>query len=152
MKANSIEEAKNKAKELLQKYKDNHEYSYLEKALNLDNTNSLIIFEYLHYLKQNDQKKFIDELKRYKFFLNEDFCNILEIEYINPKEEIINLIDLFQNIIRYNKDTISFKNLTNILEKYYPRNMKEIFEQKNEKRINNLPSDNTENDTIFFLQ
>ena len=118
----------------------------------MDNTNSLIIFEYLHYLQQNDQKKFLDELKKYRFILEKDSCNKLEIEYINPKEDIINLIDLFQNNITENLDIISVKKkLTNILEKYYPRNIQEIFEQKNEKRINNLPLDNIENDTLFYF-
>ena len=84
--------------------------------------------------------------------MEEDSCNKLEIEYINPKEDIINLIDLFQNNITENLDIISVKKkLTNILEKYYPRNIQEIFEQKNEKRINNLPLDNIENDTIFYF-
>ena len=79
----------------------------------MDNTNSLIIFEYLHYLQQNDQKKFLVELKKYRFILEEDSCNKLEIEYINPKEDIINLIDLFQNNITEDLDIISVKKKIN---------------------------------------
>ena len=152
MKSSSVEAAKKEAEEFLKKYENDHNYSYLEKALELDNTNSKIIFDYLNYLKQNGQNKFIDELKRYNIFLEENFCKILETKYINHKEDIVEFINLFQNIISDNLDIISLKkNLINILEKFYPRNIHELFEQKNEKRINNLPLDNIENDTILYL-
>ena len=152
MKANSIEDAKKNSKILLEKYKENQNYSDLESAFNLDNTNPTIIFEYLYYWKQNNAKKFQDELKKYKFFLDKDSCDKLEIKYINHQEDIINIINSFQNIDNDNLDMTSIKeNSNNILHKYYPKEDKEIFAQKNEKRINNLPLDNLENDIIFYL-
>ena len=152
MKADSFEEARKKSILFLKKFKENKNYSDLESALNMDNTNSSIIYEYLSYLKQNNQQKFFDELKKYKFFLDKDSCDKLETKYINHQEDIINLINSFQNINSDNSDIISSKNdLDNILQKYYPKEDKEIFEPKNGNRINNLPLDNLENDIIFYL-
>ena len=121
MKADSFEEARKKSILFLKKFKENKNYSDLESALNMDNTNSSIIYEYLSYLKQNNQHKFFDELKKYKFFLDKDSCDKLGTKYINHQEDIVNLINSFQNINSDNSDIISSKNdLDNILQKYYP--------------------------------
>ena len=93
MKAKTIEDAQNAAKNFFEEYKKKHNYSSLESALDMDNTSLSYIFEYLSYLKQNNISKFSDELKKYKFFLDEDSCDKLGTQYINHKGDILNLID-----------------------------------------------------------
>ena len=73
MKAKTIEDAQNIAKNYFEEYKKKHNYSSLESALDMDNTSLSYIFEYLSYLKQNNISKISDELKKYKFFLNRIF-------------------------------------------------------------------------------
>ena len=98
MKAKTIEDAQNIAKNYFEEYKKKHNYSSLESALDMDNTSLSYIFEYLSYLKQNNISKFSDELKKYKFFLDEDSCDKLGTQYINHKDDILNLINALQNI------------------------------------------------------
>ena len=69
-KSQSITTAKTEALNYLDEYKQKNDYSDLEKAFNLDNTNISILFYYLSYLKKNDGKKFDDEIKKYKYYLN----------------------------------------------------------------------------------
>ena len=150
MKALSMENAKNEAKERLDAYRKTKNYSDLEKAFEEDNTNSSILFEYLNYLSVKDKAKYSEELKKYKFFLDKDSCTKLGIKYINHQDDINHLIDLFQNIDC--KDAIYIQEkLKKILEAYYPKEDKDILEQKCDKRINNLPLYDLQNDIFFFL-
>ena len=152
MKAKTIEDAQNIAKNYFEEYKKKHNYSSLESALDMDNTSLSYIFEYLSYLKQNNISKFSDELKKYKFFLDEDSCDKLGTQYINHKDDILNLINALQNIDCDKLDITQLQNaLKDILQKFYPKDDKEIIDQKSEKRINNLPLNNIENDVILFL-
>ena len=51
-KSNTVSDAQENAKYYLKEFIKKKDYSDLINALNLDNTNSLIIFEYLNYLKK----------------------------------------------------------------------------------------------------
>ena len=152
MKENSIEDIQNTSKLFFEEYKKNNNLLSLKSALDMDNTNSLYIFEYLSYLKQANQQKFLEELKKYKFFLDKDSCDKLGIQYINHKEDIINLINLLQSIDCDVLDMAPLQNSLKInIQKYYPKEDKEIIDQKSEKRINNLPINNLENDIVLYL-
>ena len=152
MKAESIDVAKNQAILNLNEYTKNKNYENLLKALELDNTNLSVLFAYLSYLKTNDGKKYSDELKKYKFYLDNDLCSKLEIKYINHKEDVLNLLDSIQNII---PDNLKCSEIQDILKKalaiYYPKEDKEILDQREEKRLNNLPLNDIENNVIFYL-
>ena len=52
MKADSINDAEKQAESYLKKFKEKNNYSDLEKSLDLNNTDSSIIYEYLNYWKQ----------------------------------------------------------------------------------------------------
>ena len=97
MKANSIIDAKEKAKSYLNIGSENTD-SHFKEALSLDNTNSSILFEYLKYLKIKDVSKFTIEKEKYKYFLDEDSCSKLGITYINHKDDISYLLDAVQKI------------------------------------------------------
>ncbi len=51
-KSNTVSDAQENAKYYLKEFIKKKDYSDLINALNLDNTNPLIIFEYLNYLKK----------------------------------------------------------------------------------------------------
>ena len=56
MKAESIDVAKNQALLNLNEYIKKKNYENLLNALELDNTNSSVLFAYLNFLKINDRK------------------------------------------------------------------------------------------------
>ena len=152
MKAESINDAKNQALLNLNEYTKKKNYDNLLKALELDNTNPSVLFTYLNYLKTKDGKQYSDELKKYKFFLDPNSCSKLEIKYINHREDILNLINSIQNI---EPDDLKCNEIQDILKKalaiYYPKEDKEILDQRNERRLNNLPLNDIQNDSIFYL-
>ena len=149
MKSNSPSEAKKNAKLLLEKYIKSKDYSYFKKSLELDNTNPIILFTYLDYLKNNDENMFNKEIKRYKFYLDKESCFKLNIPYIDHKNDFLEIIKAVQKV-----DTNTLFDLEIVkdtLNKYYPKEDKEIMEAKNEKRVNNLPLNNLDDDIIFYL-
>ena len=148
MKANSIIDAKEKAKSYLNIGSENTD-SHFKEALSLDNTNSSILFEYLKYLKIKDVSKFTIEKEKYKYFLDEDSCSKLGITYINHKDDISYLLDAVQKI--NSGDLLNVEVVRDALEKKYPKEDKEILEQTGDKRLNNLPLDDLNNDILFFL-
>ena len=149
MKAESIDVAKNQALLNLNEYIKKKNYENLLNALELDNTNSSVLFAYLNFLKINDRKQYSDELKKYKFYLDYELCSKLEIKYINHKEDVFNLIDSIQNI---KPDNLQCQEIQDILKKnlaiYYPKEDKEILDQRDDKRLNNLPINELQNDVI----
>ena len=148
MKANSIIDAKKEAKSYLKQYLEKKDSS-LKKALLLDNTNASIIFEYLYNLKNNNQSEFLNEEKKYKYFLDINSCFKLGISYINHKEDISYLLEAVQKIS--SDDLLNVKVVKDALEKKYTKEDKEILEQTGDKRLNNLPLDDLDNDILFFL-
>ena len=148
MKANSIIDAKKEAKSYLKQYLEKKDSS-LKKALLLDNTNASILFEYLYNLKNNNQSEFLNEEKKYKYFLDINSCFKLGISYINHKEDISYLLEAVQKIS--SDDLLNVKVVKDALEKKYPKEDKEILEQTGDKRLNNLPLDDLDNDILFFL-
>ena len=149
-KSQSITTAKTEALFYLDRYKQKKDYSDIETALNLDNTNISILYYYLSYLKKNDEKKFDDEIKKYKYYLDEDSCSKLNIKYIDHKKDIFVLLEATLSI--ESDKIIDIKILKDALIKCYSKEDKEILERIDEKRINNLPLDDIiNNDIIFYL-
>lgn len=149
-KSESITTAKTEALLYLDKYKQKNDYSDLEKALNLDNTNISILYHYLSYLKKNDGKKFDDEVKKFKYYLDEESCSKLNIKYIDHKKDIFELLEA--TLLIESDKIIDIKVLKDALIKCYSEEDKEILERKDKKRINNLPLDDIiNNDIIFYL-
>ena len=97
-KSNTVSDAQENAKYYLKEFIKKKDYSDLINALNLDNTNPLIIFEYLNYLKKNDKISFNKEVKRYKFYLDDKSCSKLGIPYIDHKKDLFALIDSIQKV------------------------------------------------------
>ena len=149
MKSKSAIIAKEEAKSFLEQYIKTNNYSDLKKALELDNTNSLILFEYLNYLKKKDENLFNQEVKGYKFYLDKESCSKLNITYIDHKKDFMELIKSIQNVDT-NK-TFDLQVVKKALKQCYPEEDKEIMEAKNEKRINNLPLNNLDDDILFYL-
>lgn len=152
MKADTIPEAENNASLFLNKFTNGKDYSDLEKAIDLNNTDSSIIFEYLNFLKTNKEHLFLDELKKYKFFLDKESSVKLGTKYIDHKDDFFKMIEFIKNIELENVEISVIKeSLKKELEKYYSKEDKEIIDQKSDKRINNLPLHNLENDIVFYL-
>ena len=152
MKADSISDAEKQAESYLKNFKEKNNYSDLEKSLDLNNTDSSIIYEYLNYWKQKEHSHFLKELKKYKYFLDQESCAVLGVKYINHQEDVFNLINSVQKINFDKLDFISIKNnLEKFLNEYYSKEDKEILEQKCDKRINNLPLYKLENNIMFYL-
>ena len=149
MKSNSPSEAKKDAKLFLEKYIKSKDYSDLKKSLELDNTNPIILFTYLDYLKNNDENMFNKEVKRYKFYLDKQSCSKLNIPYIDHKNDFLEIIKAVQKVDT--NTSFDLEIVKDTLNKYYPKEDKEIMEAKNEKRINNLPLNNLDDDIIFYL-
>ena len=61
MQAISFDDAKNKAIEKLNQYKKSGDFTDLESAVENDNTNTSILFEYLKYLSVNDKEKYLED-------------------------------------------------------------------------------------------
>ena len=122
MKADTIPEAENNASLFLNKFTNGKDYSDLEKAIDLNNTDSSIIFEYLNFLKTNNEHLFLDELKKYKFFLDKESSVKLGTKYIDHKDDFFKMIDLIKNI-ELEKVEISAiqESLKKELEKYYSK-------------------------------
>jgi hypothetical protein len=74
MKADSISDAEKNAELYLKNFKKENNYSDLEKSLDLNNTDPSIIYEYLNYWKQKEHSHFLKELKKYKYFLDQESC------------------------------------------------------------------------------
>ena len=148
-KSNSVSDAQEKAKSYLKEYIKTKDYSDLKNAINLDNTNSSILFEYLNYLKKNDEILFNKEVKRYKFYLDNKSCSKLGITYTDHKKDLFALIDSIQKVDT--NDTFDLECVKEALKKYYPKEYKKIMEAKNKKRVNNLPLNNLDDDIFFYL-
>ena len=148
-KSNTVSDAQENAKYYLKEFIKKKDYSDLINALNLDNTNPLIIFEYLNYLKKNDKISFNKEVKRYKFYLDDKSCSKLGIPYIDHKKDLFALIDSIQKVDT--NDTFELQCVKEALKKYYPKEDKKIMEAKNKKRVNNLPLNNLNDDIFFYL-
>ena len=149
MKAFSIEDAREKALDYLYKYQKTKDISYLEKAMHLDNTNPIIIFQYLSYLKNTNREKYELEVNRYKYFLDEKYCSDLKIDYINHKEDLFSLIKAIQEIKSNN--LLDVQPIRDALQINYSRNDKNLLSPKSGERINNLPLTDIDSDVIFYL-
>ena len=102
----------------------------------------------MYNLKNNNQSEFLNEEKKYKYFLDINSCFKLGISYINHKEDISYLLEAVQKIS--SDDLLNVKVVKDALEKKYPKEDKEILEQTGDKRLNNLPLDDLDIDILFF--
>jgi hypothetical protein len=102
-------------------------------------------------LKNNNEKQFRDELKKYKFFLDEESCSKLKVQYINHKKDILFFIYSIQQVDVDTNNSFNLQDLKDALEKYYPKEDREIIDQSCEKRVNNLPLNDLEDDILFYL-
>ena len=144
MKLKTIKYSQNEANLYLKKYLENKNFSDLQKALYLNNVDSIIIFHYLMYLKNNDEKKFSEELKKYIFYLDKDSCNKLNIKYINHKQDILSFINAIQEI-----NIVDLEDFKNSLKLFRILDDKEIIDYSEGE--NNLPLNDINNDKIFYL-
>jgi hypothetical protein len=133
----------------LDKYRSSKNFSDLENAMHMDNTNQDIIFQYLSNLKSNNLEKYKIEVEKYKFFLEEKFCKELEIKYIDHKKDLLCIIDSFRMVD--SKNILDFQPVKNALEKCYSRKDKQLLGSKSKERINNLPLFDIWNDVILYL-
>ena len=138
MEKKSILTANKDAKINLEKYIKTGEFSDLKKAFDLDNTDSTVLFYYLKYLKTNekDDKNYLNELKKYKFFLDKDSCDKLEIEYIDHKKDILSLLVEIRKVDE--NDLLNLDIWSDALDKCYSIEDKKILDQKYDQRINNV--------------
>ena len=83
-KVKDILSAKEEGKDFLKKYIESKERKYLQKAMDIDNTNSETIYYYLNDLK-NDTISYNKYLSLYRPFINKEFCNKLRIDYGSQK-------------------------------------------------------------------
>ena len=152
MEKKSILTANKDAKINLEKYIKTGEFSDLKKAFDLDNTDSTVLFYYLKYLKTNekDDKNYLNELKKYKFFLDKDSCDKLEIEYIDHKKDILSLLVEIRKVDE--NDLLNLDIWSDALDKCYSIEDKKILDQKYDQRINNVPlTDIFNNDILYYL-
>ena len=108
LKIKNILSAKDEGKDLLKKYIESKERKYLEKAMDKDNTNSETIYYYLKALK-NDITSYNKYLSLYKPFINKEFCDKLEIDYMDHKNDVKNVLNSIKDIDINNLDTSSLK-------------------------------------------
>lgn len=122
---------------------------YLQKAFELDNTNSNIIYYTLKNLKNKDEPRYKELSQKYKLFLNETDATKLNISYINHKKDVLEILHSIQKMDPSKPKDI--KILKDSLYKHYPKEDKNILELDGKKRINNIPL-NLYDDLIFFLK
>ena len=141
--------AREEAKKQLALYINEPKEEYLQKAFDLDNTNSEIIYYKLNNLKKKDPPSYKDLSQKYKFFLNKDHAEKLNIPYIDHKADVLKIFNSIQKMNSSNpKDIIILKDS---LYKHYPKEHKNILELEGKKRINNLPL-NLYDELTFFLK
>ena len=141
-KSKNLINAKKEANEFLNKYINSKEKDYLQKAMDTDNTNSNILFNYLKDPSNTDK------IPLYKDFLNQDICNNLNIEYIDHKNCIISVLKSIKDI---DPDNLNSESLKNSLEKNIPRDEIKTFSLERENTINNIPIDIEEENLLFLI-
>ena len=141
--------ARKEAIQQLTLYINERKEEYLQKAFDLDNTNSKIIYYKLKDLKKKDPPSYKDLSQKYKLFLNKDDAEKLNIPYIDHKADALKIFNSIQKMNSSNpKDIIILKDS---LYKHYPKDQKNILELEGKERINNLPL-NLYDELIFFLK
>ena len=145
-KVKNILSAKEEGKDLLKKYIESKERKYLQKAMDIDNTNSETIYYYLNDLK-NDTISYNKYLSLYRPFINKEFCNKLRIDYMDHKNDVQNVLNSIKEIDITNLDTSSLKSA---LKKNIPRKFLKNFNINGKIKVNNIPLD-LNNEDMFYL-
>ena len=141
--------ARDEAMNQLSLYIKEQKEEYLQKAFDLDNTNSTIIYYTLENLERNDKTSFEELSKKYKLFLNEGDAKKLNISYIDHKQDVLSIFNSIQSMDPSKPKDITI--LSNSLNKHYPKEHKAILELEGKNRINNIPL-NLYDDLTFFLK
>ena len=90
--------ARDEAMNQLSLYIKEQKEEYLQKAFDLDNTNSTIIYYTLENLERNDKTSFEELSKKYKLFLNEGDAKKLNISYIDHKQDVLSIFNSIQSM------------------------------------------------------
>ena len=91
---------KQEAKTLLEKYTKEREDSFIYKAIDLDDTNPSIIYEYLKILEKNNRHKFSDEFSKYKIALPKNLLSKFSSAILTQKSLFFSMLTI---IISVNK-------------------------------------------------
>ena len=138
--------AKEEGKYFLQKYIESKDRLYLQKAMDIDNTNSETLYYYLNDIK-SDIILYNKYLSLYRPFINKEFCDKLEIEYTEHKNDVRNVLYSIKDIEINKLDTSSLKKA---LKKYIPRNLVTNLSINGKNKVNNMPLD-LNNENMFYL-
>ena len=130
-------------------YLNEHKEEYLQKAFELDNTNSNIIYYTLKKLELENKIKYQELRRKYKLFLNKEDAAKLNILYIDHKNDVLEILHSIQKMDPSKPEDI--KILKDSLYKHYPKEDKNLLELEGKNRINNIPL-NLNDDLIFFLK
>lgn len=141
--------ARDEAINQLNLYIKEQKEEYLQKAFDLDNTNSKIIYYRLKYLEKNDKRSFEKLSQKYKLFLNEEDAIKLNISYIDHKKDVLSILNSIKSMDPSKPKDITI--LNDSLNKHYPKEHKTILELEGKNRINNIPL-NLNDDLTFFLK
>jgi len=133
--------AKKEGDEFLNKFKNNKKEDILQKAMDIDNTNSSILF---YYLKEPSN---MDKISLYKDFLNKGACKNLNIEYSDHKSCVISVLKSIEDI---KVDNLNIESLKISLEKNIPRDQLKKYNLEREKTINNMPFDIKKENLLYL--
>lgn len=134
--------AKKEGYNLINEYSKNKDKSFLQKAMDIDNTNSDILY---WYLSDCSNKK---KISLYKNFLKRDICQKLGVDYVDHKICVISILESIKKIDVQKLDTEALKKS---LEKYIPRDEIDIFNLDKGNTINNIPFNIEEENILYFI-
>ena len=134
--------AKKEGCELINEYSKTKDKTYLQKAMDIDNTNSDILY---WYLNESSNK---EKVSLYRNILNKDICDKLGVEYVDHKYCVISVLESIKNI---NVEKLDTEALKKSLEKYIPKDEINKYNLEKENTINNVPFNIEEENILYFI-
>ena len=95
--------AKEEGCELINEYSKTKDKTYLQRAMDTDNTNSEVLYWYL------DDSSNKEKISLYRNILNKDICDKLGVDYVNHKDCVISILESIRDINVEKLDTEALK-------------------------------------------
>ena len=134
--------AKEEGCELINEYSKTKDKTYLQRAMDTDNTNSEVLYWYL------DDSSNKEKISLYRNILNKDICDKLGVDYVNHKDCVISILESIRDI---NVEKLDTEALKKSLEKNIPKDEINKYNLEKQNAINNIPFNIEEENILYFI-
>ena len=134
--------AKEEGCELINEYSKTKDKTYLQRAMDTDNTNSEILYWYL------DDSSNKEKISLYRNILNKDICDKLGVDFVNHKDCVISVLESIRDI---NIEKLDTEALKKSLEKNIPKDEINKYNLEKQNAINNIPFNIEEENILYFI-